>query len=247
MDVAMATLNLGLIAMSLGDLPRAQELLEDTLAMNQATGGTLGVAIAQSCLGEAVLTRGDHAGARGLFQDAFRYFAELEDWANAARTLEGVAGAIVNRWPDRSTRLLGVAAAMRERVMRPRNRTETSSYEHTMGVARLLLGEGEFASSWEVGRSLSWDQVRVEMQSLATMDAEVRTAPRPEPENVHGLSPRELEVLQLLAEGRSNRAIAEALSISERTVENHVMHILTKLDLESRTAAATWAVRHGFA
>ncbi len=56
---------------------------------------------------------------------------------------------------------------------------------------------------------------------------------------------RELEVLRLVAEGHSNRAIADALSISERTVEHHVAHILTKLDLDSRTAAATFAVRNG--
>jgi DNA-binding NarL/FixJ family response regulator len=62
-----------------------------------------------------------------------------------------------------------------------------------------------------------------------------------------GLSPRETEVLRLLAGGRSNRAIAESLSISERTVENHVFHILAKLGVDSRTAAATWAVRQGLA
>ena len=62
-----------------------------------------------------------------------------------------------------------------------------------------------------------------------------------------GLSPRETDVLRLLAEGKSNRAIGGALSISERTVENHVLHILTKLNLDSRTAAATWAVRQELA
>ena len=61
------------------------------------------------------------------------------------------------------------------------------------------------------------------------------------------LTPREHEVLRLIAEGRSNRKIADALSLSERTVENHVRHILDKLDLDSRTAAATFAVRHGLA
>ena len=55
------------------------------------------------------------------------------------------------------------------------------------------------------------------------------------------------EVPRLLVEGRSNRAIAETLSLSERTVENHVLHILTKLGLESRIAAATYAVRQGLA
>jgi DNA-binding NarL/FixJ family response regulator len=60
-----------------------------------------------------------------------------------------------------------------------------------------------------------------------------------------GLTRREHQVLRLLAEGRSNRAIAEVLSLSERTIENYVLHVLTKLNLESRTAAAAFAVRHG--
>jgi DNA-binding NarL/FixJ family response regulator len=48
-------------------------------------------------------------------------------------------------------------------------------------------------------------------------------------------------------DGRSNRAIGEALSISERTVENHVFRLLGKLGVESRTSAMAWAVRKGFA
>jgi len=62
-----------------------------------------------------------------------------------------------------------------------------------------------------------------------------------------GLTRREVEVLRLLTEGQSNRAIAAELSVSERTVEHHVLHILTKLGLDSRTAAATYAVRNGLA
>ena len=50
-------------------------------------------------------------------------------------------------------------------------------------------------------------------------------------------------MLRLIAEGKSNRAIARTLSISHRTVESHVQHILAKLNLDSRTAAATWAIR----
>ena len=57
----------------------------------------------------------------------------------------------------------------------------------------------------------------------------------------------QLVVTAVLVEGRSNRSIAESLSISERTVENHVMHILAKLDLDSRTAAVAWAIRNGVA
>ncbi|MFC0602786.1 response regulator [Streptomyces palmae] len=59
------------------------------------------------------------------------------------------------------------------------------------------------------------------------------------------LTEREREVLALIAEGRSNREIARALVLSEKTVKTHVSNILMKLDLADRTQAALWAVRHG--
>ncbi|MFI0224357.1 response regulator [Streptomyces lydicus] len=59
------------------------------------------------------------------------------------------------------------------------------------------------------------------------------------------LTDRENEVLALIADGRSNREIARALVLSEKTVKTHVSNILMKLDLADRTQAALWAVRHG--
>ncbi|RBM17008.1 response regulator transcription factor [Streptomyces sp. PT12] len=59
------------------------------------------------------------------------------------------------------------------------------------------------------------------------------------------LTERERQVLALIARGRSNREIARALVLSEKTVKTHVSNILMKLDLADRTQAALWAVRHG--
>jgi DNA-binding NarL/FixJ family response regulator len=59
------------------------------------------------------------------------------------------------------------------------------------------------------------------------------------------LSPRELDILRMIVDGRPDREIAQALFISPRTVGAHVTSILTKLDLPSRSAAAAYAVRHG--
>jgi DNA-binding NarL/FixJ family response regulator len=56
-----------------------------------------------------------------------------------------------------------------------------------------------------------------------------------------GLSPRELEVLRLLATGRTNRAIADQLVLSERTVDRHVSNIFAKLGVSSRSAATAYA------
>jgi DNA-binding NarL/FixJ family response regulator len=60
------------------------------------------------------------------------------------------------------------------------------------------------------------------------------------PEDPGPLSPRELEVAALVAEGHTNKEIAGALFVSERTAQNHVQHILTKLALSNRTQIAAW-------
>jgi DNA-binding CsgD family transcriptional regulator len=58
------------------------------------------------------------------------------------------------------------------------------------------------------------------------------------------LTPRECEVAVLVAQGRSNRQVAASLRISERTDENHVKHIPTKLGARSRAQIASWATEH---
>lgn len=72
-------------------------------------------------------------------------------------------------------------------------------------------------------------------------------APEARPVHPAGLSARELDVLRLMAAGESNRAIANALFLSERTVQVHVRHILTKTGTENRAGATAFAVRHDLA
>ena len=67
------------------------------------------------------------------------------------------------------------------------------------------------------------------------------------PPSEEGLTEREQEVLQLIADGMNNREIAEKLVISEKTVKTHVSNILGKLQLDDRTQAAIYALRHGLA
>jgi ATP/maltotriose-dependent transcriptional regulator MalT len=62
--------------------------------------------------------------------------------------------------------------------------------------------------------------------------------------DVNGLTPRELEVLRLVATGRSNQAIASVLLLSEKTVARHLSNIFAKLDLSSRSAATAYAYEH---
>jgi DNA-binding NarL/FixJ family response regulator len=68
--------------------------------------------------------------------------------------------------------------------------------------------------------------------------------PRPSPGGTHGLTARELEVLRLVAAGKTNREIASALVISERTVARHLQNIFAKLRVSSRTAAGAFAFEH---
>ena len=65
-----------------------------------------------------------------------------------------------------------------------------------------------------------------------------QSAPRPI------LTERELDVLRLISTGRTNKAIAQELALSVRTIDRHVTNILTKLDVRSRTAATTYAHDH---
>ena len=67
----------------------------------------------------------------------------------------------------------------------------------------------------------------------------------PEPSGPEALTPREREVVSLLAEGLTNSQVAERLYISPRTAAVHVSNILAKLGMSSRTEVAAWAVREG--
>lgn len=76
-------------------------------------------------------------------------------------------------------------------------------------------------------------------ESAATVSTEIR---RP----LHLLTRRECEVLQLLADGQSNRTIGETLYISEKTVKNHVSNILQKMNVNDRTQAVVLAIKNGW-
>ncbi|TDA65820.1 MAG: response regulator transcription factor [Clostridia bacterium] len=72
----------------------------------------------------------------------------------------------------------------------------------------------------------------------------VRELRRVSQENTHiPLTPREIEVLRLVAQGKSNKAIAETLFVSEKTVKTHLTNIFRKLEARDRTEAAVWAIK----
>jgi DNA-binding CsgD family transcriptional regulator len=95
------------------------------------------------------------------------------------------------------------------------------------------------------GAALELDAAKKIFTQLgAAPDLEATAAPAPALAT-HGLSARELEVLRLVAAGKSNKEIASALFLSVKTVDRHVSNIFVKLDVPSRAAATAWAYRHG--
>lgn len=117
---------------------------------------------------------------------------------------------------------------------------EVARVRTLLGLACRELGDDDSAT-WELSAA------RVAFGRLgAAPDVARSTAllDGPSTDEAGGLSTRELQVLRLVAEGRSNKAIAAQLMLSERTVDRHVSNILTKLAVPSRTAAAAYAYTH---
>jgi DNA-binding CsgD family transcriptional regulator len=113
---------------------------------------------------------------------------------------------------------------------------------------RVLIGRACHALGDDEGASLEIDAAKSTFErlgaapDLARIDSLVKGAPT---DHACGLTPRELQVLRLVATGESNKAIAKDLGLSERTVERHLSNIFTKLDLSTRAAATAWAYKHG--
>jgi|SRR5947209_15805656 len=109
-------------------------------------------------------------------------------------------------------------------------------HEQALAGVKAVLGAGEFGDAWAAGRKLPLD----EGVAFAMGAGVPRRRSAGEPPQ---LSRREMQVVQLVAEGLSDRQIASRLGISPRTVDNHLRHIFEKVGVSSRTALATWALR----
>ena len=240
-SMAVSTLNLGRIAAGRGDLELAQSLLEASLAGHQATNGWIGVAVAQLFLGRVIHDRRNLAQAIATLQAALTAFWSAGNRETIARCLEYLACVVAElRQPETAVQYFAAASVLRDQIGHPIDMEDRPHYERAMAVIHRDLDDAAFQLAWQEGigtpiedivsGARAWNPTETLRQKASTREL---------------LSPREVEVLRFLVEGHSNREIAEDLYISERTVDNHVLHILTKLEVPSRTAAATYAVRNG--
>jgi DNA-binding NarL/FixJ family response regulator len=119
-----------------------------------------------------------------------------------------------------------------------------TAYEY----GRFLLGRGPEARV-RAEALLAEAAVLAERIGMEGLLAKIRSlgVRAPVAELPDGLSPREAQILDLVAEGLSNREIGTRLSISEHTAANHIRSILRKTDCANRTEAASYAHRHGLA
>jgi DNA-binding NarL/FixJ family response regulator len=108
------------------------------------------------------------------------------------------------------------------------------------GAIGYLLKDASGEEVIRAVKSAAAGQVHLSPQAAAKLIKDVRS-----PEHPQALTQRETDVLKLLARGHSNKEIAQALNIGEKTVHSHVGAILSKLKVPSRTQAALYAIRTG--
>jgi non-specific serine/threonine protein kinase len=237
-DIAVSLQNLGRLAATRGDVDAATVMLEEALALSRSAGDEIGEAAALRELGEVALHRGSVDLAADLLAESLRLAREVGAQWTIARGLECLAlVASARRQHALAIRILGAADALREEIRSPQLPTERASVEGTLALAHARLDPGAFDATWALGRSTSVDV------AVGLLDAP--ETPAPTAHQPLALTPREIEVVALIAQGLTNRQIAERLVVSERTTHAHVRNILDKLDLGSRTQVATWAVEHG--
>lgn len=111
------------------------------------------------------------------------------------------------------------------------------------GASGYVLKTADVEEVTQAVRAASRGEPSLGAAAIRGLIDELRAPPRQQV----SISPREVEVLQLLAHAQPNKAIATRLGISERTARTHVSNILRRFGFNSRTEAAVWAVEHGFA
>jgi DNA-binding CsgD family transcriptional regulator len=163
----------------------------------------------------------------------------LAEWLAAAAALLAALGRA-----EPAARAFGAEAAFREASGSPADANPLAENRRVAAGLRTALGPDRFAAAWAAGQAHSLDAAVAE--ASAELSGWARAAEAGQAGTIatpFSLTPREAEVLRLLAAGRSDREIADELFISHRTVHHHVASLFAKLGVNSRAAAAR--VAHG--
>jgi predicted ATPase/DNA-binding CsgD family transcriptional regulator len=210
---------------------RAKELHEAALSIFEEQQNLWGQGASHTFLGMiAEESATDPSRASSHYRKAVEFLRPSQDATLLPVALIGQASMLVRRDPATALKVLAAATAIRGRAGGAFQPVFQARADRVRAAAENDLGR-EAERVWtEAGR--------------LTVDEAIALAfgsPRRRPLSPTGLSGRELEVAQLVADGLANKTIALRLHLSVRTVEAHVRHALAKLGLENRTQLATWA------
>ncbi|MFC9972814.1 ATP-binding protein [Spirillospora sp. NPDC127200] len=229
-----------------GEPPEAEQAAEDAVRACRALGEQWCLALALWARCAMRLMRGRVPEAEADALECLRISARLEAWISFTGALELITAAAMERGEtDRAALLYGAAEQRREA------RGHSYMGDAFADIWRLAgdrlsaeLGAEAFRARYAEGAALRDDEVL----ALAAREARAdppRARTGPDADRRDRLTRREREIAGLVAEGLSNRQIAERLVISKRTVDSHVEHILAKLGYTSRAQVAGWVSRGG--
>jgi non-specific serine/threonine protein kinase len=225
-------LMLGDVAAAAGDLTDAAARYEEAAALARTDDFDWYLSDTLPGLGNVTLLRGDVDRAETLYREALLIAERFGDTVRLAGALGGLAAVAAARGQAvLAARRIGAAEARYEIAGVAPFRRDARVSEGASAAARHALGEDAYRAARELGR----------MEALESIVADLDAASVPAPASRHGLTPRETEVVRLIAAGMSNAEIADALFLSVPTVKRHLTNILGKLELPSRSALNTWA------
>jgi predicted ATPase/DNA-binding CsgD family transcriptional regulator len=246
-NVGLSIYFLGMVTLLQGDVARARSLLEESLVLFKEVGEWGRIAEVFASQGLLSLSQGDYPAARALLEESLEICRGLDYKWDTAGFLEGLAAVVAAQGePVRAVRCMSAAQALREAIGTPLPSLSQAMHEFTTASVRTQLGEQAFDAAWVEGRVMTPEQVLVSLEpmpkpALTTLSSASVASPSPA---LAGLTPRELEVLQLLAQGLTSAQIAEQLIIGVVTVNFHVRSIYGKLGVTSRAAATRYALEH---
>jgi predicted ATPase/DNA-binding CsgD family transcriptional regulator len=233
--------NLGYYELAAGDLDAARRHLAESLDIARALKARSDIVYGTVNLGLAEYLNGS-PGAEALFAESLGLAWRMGMKASMAYALLGLALA-GDGGSGGSARLHGAADQLLADLGETIDPLEARLADLDRQRLRATMGAEDFETEYAAGRALDPAQVVAALGSQDTAAGQARAAASDEAASV--LTPRELDVLELVAQGLSNPDIAQRLFLSEHTVHRHLANILRKLGLSSRAAAAAWGARAG--